>query len=182
MINDMTKKTLPLFFALMSMFGITACDDDKAPTVPVEIPFDMGKVGQVVTQTFTVKKEKEPITHYVDLFFVNEKKEDKNESIAESQKLYQLLGLSYDAQNKPIYGGVPLTMQITVIRTGDQAVMLKKITKNPESSARSGGRYARIGEVKLEAGVYQVELHYLQGAPSLTKVPTNISIARASTK
>jgi Domain of unknown function (DUF5625) len=181
MIAVMNKKTLPIFFALMSMFGLAACDDDKAPTVPVEIPFDMGKVEQTWSQVFTIK-EKEPLTYTVDLTFSYERKKNKEDNIEESQKLYKLLGLSYDAQNQPIYGGVPLTMQITVTRVRDQAVMLKQTTKNPKSFPGAGGRYARIGEIKLEPGVYKVDLRYLEGAPQLAKIPTTVFIARHGAK
>jgi Domain of unknown function (DUF5625) len=182
--HAMKKKIFSLFLALMSMFGIAACEDDKAPTVPVEFPFDMGKVGQVVTQTFTIKKnEGEPITHYVYLVFgdIHTDTRKNAKARAESDAVNKILNLGRDDKGN-FFNAAPLTMQITVTRVRDQEVMLKQTTKNPESSSYGYGRYVQIGGVKLTADVYQAQLKYLQGAPDLAKVPTIISIARGSSK
>jgi hypothetical protein len=184
MMTALHKKTFSIFFTLMSMFGLAACEDDKAPTVPVEFPFDMGKVGQVVTQTFTIKQnEGEPIAHYVYLVFgdIYTDTRKNTKAKAESDERNKILNLGRDAKGNSV-NAVPLTMQIIVTRVRDQVVMLEQTTKNPESNSYGYGRYAQIGEVKLAADVYQVKLKYLQGVSDLARVPTAVSIARGSAK
>ena len=165
-------------------FGLSANTKGAESQIPpFSVPFDTKKIGETYNFTANVTEQ---LNYAISLeFYIITPNKwshffDKKQDPEESRKLYETLGGARVTESgKWVEPGVPAKFRVQIINANSKEVLLDKLVDHPESGAFAYGRYATLATQNMPKGLYNIRIEYLEGAPELAPLHTEISFARA---
>lgn len=168
-------------------FGLSANTKGAESQIPpFSVPFDTKKVGETYNFTANVTEQ---LNYAISLeFYIITPNKwshffDKKQDPKEFRKLYETLGGTRKTESgdlvPPAVSGVPAKFRVQIINANSKEVLLDKLVDHPGSSAFAYGRSAILATQNMPKGLYNIRIEYLEGAPELDPLHTEISFARA---
>lgn len=162
-------------FGLSTLLGITACaKQPKIPKPPIEIPFSLDKGAESVEVEFRIT-EKQTFTFGLGFYFNNKD---------EGSRVLKLVGTAGRNKKTGEYVdlGIPLKMKLKIQSIGKSDLPFnfeKTETRIPQYSSAANRFNKKIADIRLEPGLYKVNLENLLQAPSMQGIPIKFHIRRA---
>lgn len=151
---------------LMSLFtAISGCDLLNF-TMPVEVPIDVSKSGNVIETEFKISRD-DRIVLYISFYF--------NDNRVERDRLLELLG-------NEIRPGIKIPLKIKVFKHESPHIDKTLLDKVYQSSASGGIRISsnnftrEIDQMNVSPGTYKIRLETMATLPQFAKTPVEFHI------
>jgi len=163
---------------ILAVLACTACKSGP-PTVPVEVPFGLGRGGESVEFDFRVKETYGYVVK-LQIFFHNK------EDLEERKRLNALMGGGFSAGKTLGDVGVPITLRIRVKSIEVQGPPVDfDYTTDRIGFVFASEKYAlkevqmRINDQKLQPGIYRIRVDNMHPVPEFADRKVNISVNHA---